>query len=178
MESCSNVGGICSLPAPEAVLAVGTITVGGVIVCAKAGPFFARSGTGASSADRMGLMRRIGCVLANSFDESGWQGGDESGRRLDLCIDCEVDLVLRRTSPSKSELKQISFRDAANGIGIHLLRSSSDAADVLKGGDTGAAIAKNYQVLIHRSHHVLVSHVSQDRMVCHTSWNKPHNAFH
>lgn len=126
---------------------MGTITVGGVIVCAKAGPFFARSGTGASSADRMGLMRRIGCMLANSIDVSGWQGGDESGRRLDLCLNCEVDLVLRKTSPSKSELKQISFRDAANRIGIHLLRSPSDAADVLKGGDIGAAIPKNLSSL-------------------------------
>jgi len=102
--------------------------------------------SGASSADRLGLMRRIGCTLANSIDESVWPG-DGIGRRLDLCFDCKVHLVLRKTFSSTSELKQISFGDVPNRIDIHLLRTSSDAAEVLEGGDRGFAIPTNLSSL-------------------------------
>lgn len=40
-----------------------------------------------------------------------------------------------------------SFRDAANRIGIHQLRTSSDAAEVLEGGGRGIAIPKNLSSL-------------------------------
>lgn len=142
MESCSNVGGIWSREAQEAV---GSTTMGDV--CTKARSLSDRSGTDVSPVDRLGLMRRIGCTLANFIDEAIWPGGDGSGRRLDMWFDRDFHLVLRKLSSSTSELKQISFHDAANRIGIHRLRTSSDAAEVLEGGDGGIAIPMNLSSL-------------------------------